>query len=504
MHEKGGSMEITKIPMREKVKPKVGVYVRVSTKKEEQEYSFALQSEYWNRRFANDADVEYIGLFSDEGISGKMMRNRKGLNKLLDLARSGGVDRIYTKSISRFARNYTELLAVARELRDMGIPLIFEKENINTLDPKCGLILTVMSSLAEQELISMSKNQQWAARKRFANGSIELTRIYGYAFSRGKFTVIPEEAAVVKEIFGLYLQGNGIDKISKILAKRGYKTVHGSTEWSRKTVVGMLKNEKYTGNCLLQKNICEMKTKKVNRGELPQYYIENSHEAIISQEDFDAVQRIMGEKVARFHPSGIYNSANRYHLSGKIKCGICGATFKRKTIAKGKTYESIKWSCMTKEGKGKAVCPAHEIKNDVLERLIVEAYNESLDKQYAYSGAESEYARLRELLATEQELKSLHAKGYVSDELYRNENEKILNEIKNREATIQALHSKKMSNKRFEKSTVFTKDMADFLIKATVQDWTVTFEFANGYKTTKKYTNGRAGNVNGKLCKHKA
>lgn len=280
-------MEITKIPMKEKEKPKIGVYVRVSTKKEEQEYSFALQSEYWNKRFGNDENVEYVGLFTDEGISGKMMRNRKGLNKLLELAKSGGIDQIHTKSISRFARNYTELLTVARELRDMGIPLIFEKENINTLDPKCGLILTVMSSLAEQELISMSKNQQWAARKRFANGSIELTRIYGYTFNRGEFTIIPEEAGVVKEIFELYLQGNGVERIAQILTKRGYKTVHGSTAWSRKTVLGMLKNEKYTGNSLLQKSINNLKVKKMNRGELPQYYIENSHEAIISQEVFD-------------------------------------------------------------------------------------------------------------------------------------------------------------------------------------------------------------------------
>lgn len=497
-------MEITKIPMKEKAKPKVGVYVRVSTKKEEQEYSFALQSEYWNRRFANDADVEYIGLFSDEGISGKMMRNRKGLNKLLDLARSGGVDQIYTKSISRFARNYTELLAVTRELRDMGIPLIFEKENINTLDPKCGLILTVMSSLAEQELISMSKNQQWAVRKRFANGSIELSRIYGYDYKKGTLTVKPVEAAVVKEIFELYLQGNGVERIAHILKDEGHLTLHGSTKWNRCSVMRILKNEKYTGNSLLQKTVCYLRTKKKNNGEAPQYYVENSHEAIVSMEDFDAAQRIMREKTIKFHPDGIDNSANRYPLSGKIKCGCCGASYKRKVCAKGKTYECIKWCCITKERKGKTICVANDLKNDVLEKLIVEAYNESLDKQYAYSGAESEYARLRELLATEQELKSLHVKGYVSDELYRNENEKILNEIKNREATIQALQSKKMSNKRFEKSAEFTKDIADFLIRATVKDWTVTFEFMNGIKITKSYTNGRAGNVNGKLCKHKA
>ncbi len=361
-----------------------------------------------------------------------------------------------------------------------------------------------MSSLAEQELISMSKNQQWAARKRFANGSIELTRIYGYAFSRGNFTVIPEEATIVKEIFELYLQGNGVERIAQILTKRGYKTVHGSTVWSRKTVLGMLKNEKYTGNSLLQKSINNLKVKKMNRGELPQYYIENSHEAIISQEVFDEVQCLMREKVLQFHPSGVDNSTNRYPLSGKIKCGICGATYKRKVCAKGTTYETVKWSCGIKDQKGKAFCASHEIKDTVIEQSLIESYNECLDSRYAYSGAETEYQRLKELLATEQELKSLHAKGYISDEQYRTENEKILNEIKCREATIQALQEKKMIDRRFEKSAVFTKNMADFLIRAIVKDWTVTFEFMNGIKITKSYTNGRAGNVNGKLCKHKA
>lgn len=157
----------------------------------------------------------------------------------------------------------------------------------------------------------------------------------------------------------------------------------------------------------MQKSINNLKVKKINKGELPQYYIENSHEAIIPMETFEAVQRMIQEKVARFHPSQLENSRNRYPLSGKIKCGECGATYKRKVCAKGTTYETIKWACGIKDQKGKEFCESHEIKNDVIERLLIEAYNESLDKQFAYSGAESEYTRLRELLATEQELKSI-------------------------------------------------------------------------------------------------
>lgn len=340
----------------------------------------------------------------------------------------------------------------------MGVPIIFEKENINTLDPKCGLILTVMASLAEQEIISMSKNQKWAARKRFANGSIELTRILGYSYEKGKLTVIPHEAAIVREIFDLYLQGNGVTKIAAILEAKGYRTVHNRTDWSRKSVLSVLKNEKYTGNCLLQKNICDMKTKKPNKGELPQYYIENSHEAIIPMEDFERVQKLMQVKVDKFHPNGVDSGGFRYPLSGKIKCGVCGATYKRKTAAKGQTYESIKWTCVVKDVKGKANCDSHEIKNDVVEKLLIEAYNESLDKKYAYSGAAEEYEKLKALLATEQELKTLHTKGYIADAQYRAECDRLLNEIKSREATIQTLQSRKLGEKRFEKSAVLCNE----------------------------------------------
>lgn len=497
-------MEVIKRNAEIKQRPRVGVYVRVSTRKDEQEYSFAFQSKYWIERFENDSSVEFVGLFTDEGISGKSMRNRKGLQKLLDMARNGKVDKIYTKSISRFARNYTETLDVVRELRDIGIPLIFEKENINTLDPKCGLILTVMASLAEQEIISMSNNQKWAARKRFANGSIELSRIYGYTYSQGNLTVKDDEAEVVRLIFEYYLEGYGVEKIAKMLTQEGYKNIHGITEWNKRTVLYMLKNEKYAGNALLQKSVYTLKNKVKNNGIVPQYYIENSHEPIVSTEIFEAVQKLIRERAVKYHHTDANAGERKYPFTGKIKCGICGATYKRKIVAKGKTYECIKWACTIKEYKGKAVCASHDIKNDVLEKLFLEAYNECLDKNFEYPGVKEEYDRLKVLLKTEQELKALRVKGYISDEMYRNETEKVINEIKCREATIQSLQSKKLSDKKFVKSDVLQGDMADFLIKATVVDWTITFEFANGCKITKSYTNGRSGNVNGKLCKHKA
>lgn len=495
-------MMVTKTHAVEKKKIRACAYVRVSTKKEEQHYSFVTQSEYWQKKLGENEEFEYVGLFTDEGISGKSMKNRKGLNEMLDKALKGEIDRIYTKSISRFSRNYTELTATIRELRDMGIPIIFEREGINTLDPKCGLLLSILASLAEEELISMSKNLQWAARKRFANGSVELARIYGYRMIDKQLVINPEEAEFVKMIFRLYLEGNGVVKIARMMDESGFKPIMGGSKWGKSTIRDMLSNEKYIGDSLLQKTCGTLHKRRLNRGELPQYYIENSHEPIISKEDFAKVQEKLHESYLKYNLGVDYSV--RYPLSGKIKCGVCGSNYHRKTCAKGKTYECRKWSCVVKDQRSKAACESHDIKDEVIEKLLVEAFNECLDKQCRHSGVESERDKLQELLKSERELKELRVKGYINESHYKNETERVISDIHKQEELLKAISSQNMNTSKYMKSAEFTKDMADFLVQATVKDWEVTFRFANGYETTRKYTNGRAGNVNGKLCKHKA
>lgn len=270
-------MRVTEIPKRERGKPKVCAYVRVSSNSEEQEDSFLFQSRYWERKFINDSTVEYVGLFSDNGVSGKSMKNRKGLNKMLELARNGGADMIYTKSVSRFARNYAEAITIIRELRDIGVPIIFEKENINTLDPKCELILSVMASLAEEELRSMSENQKWAVRKRFAEGKPDCSRTYGYRVVNNHLVIDQTEAIGVRRIYELYLQGYGATKIAQILDAEGIKTLKDGA-WSSMSVRGILFYEVYIGDHLLQKNVYNMKSRHKNDGELPQYYVQDTHE----------------------------------------------------------------------------------------------------------------------------------------------------------------------------------------------------------------------------------
>ncbi|MCM1224267.1 MAG: zinc ribbon domain-containing protein [Lachnospiraceae bacterium] len=187
----------------------------------------------------------------------------------------------------------------------------------------------------------------------------------------------------------------------------------------------------------------------------------------------------------------------------KIVCGICGTKFVRKTCAKGKTYETVKWSCGFKDRRGKAECASNDIKDDVIERLLIEAYNECVDAKFSCSDAATEENRLKVLLAAEREMRGLYAKGYLSDERYKTESERLLMKIREQEQLIKKLRTQSISADRHKKSATLTQEIADFLISAKVMDWKVTFEFANGYITTKSYTNGRSGNVNGKLCKHK-
>lgn len=492
-------MNIQEIPTKKVEKQRVCAYVRVSTDSDAQEDSFVFQSNYWQKRFENDESVEYIGLFSDEGIGGAFMKKRDGLKRMFQKVRNGEIDRIYTKSVSRFARNKVELMEVVREFRDLGVEIIFESENIHTLDPKCGLILTVMASLAEEELLSMSQNQKWAARKRFANGSVELARILGYDMVDGKLVINEKKAVIVRRIFELYLQGNSFRTICHVLENEGYTPMHGG-RWSKSTITGMLRNEKYCGDSIMQKSYSVMKVQKYNYGELPKYYIQDDHEPIVSREDYQKAQEIMMARGNKYRPRG--SPTALYPLSGKLICGECGTSFKRKTSAHGTPYMCIKWTCRKKDVYGVKECTSHDIKDEVVTRLLIEAYNESLDANNDVNGITEQEEVLRKLIANEQELRQLRAKGYISESKCREETDKILIKIKEQETLIKNLRTRDMVKGKYKKSDELTEQMAEFLVKATIKDWTITFEFQNGYKTTKEYTNGRAGNVNGKLCKH--
>ena len=314
------------------VKPKkrrVAGYARVSTDHDDQLSSYQAQVDYYTNYINKVEDWEFVGIYTDEGISATNTNRREGFKAMIADAKAGKIDLIVTKSVSRFARNTVDSLTAVRELRSIGVEIFFEKENIWTLDSKGELLITIMSSLAQEESRSISENVTWGHRKRFADGKVMIPFSNVLGFERGKdgeLVVNKEEAEIVRMIFRMFLEGMTPHAIAKELTKRGIKSPMGKDTWWEGTVRRMLSNEKYKGDALLQKvftvDFLQKKLKK-NEGEVQQYYVQNDHEAIISPEVFDMVQneleRRSRDREAKYSGVSIY--------SNRIKCGCCGGWY---------------------------------------------------------------------------------------------------------------------------------------------------------------------------------
>ena len=315
-------------PISSRKKRKVAGYARVSTDMEDQQTSYAAQCDYYTSYIQSREDWEFVGLYSDEGISATSTRHREGFNKMVEDALDGKIDLIITKSVSRFARNTVDSLSTIRRLKDNGTECYFEKENIWTFDSKGELLITIMSSLAQEESRSISENCTWGMRKRFADGKVTVPfgRFLGYDRGEdGNLVVNEEQAKIVREIYGLFLQGRSPYQIAKILTEKGIPTPGGKKVWGKAVVESILTNEKYKGDALLKKVYTVdflSKKKKVNEGEVPQYYVEGNHEVIISPAVFDNVQVLMQSR-------GKGNGRNSCVsiFSSKIRCGDCGGWY---------------------------------------------------------------------------------------------------------------------------------------------------------------------------------
>ena len=285
--------KFTSTPINSKKKCRVAGYARVSTDQEEQQTSYQAQVDYYTNYIKSRSDWEFAGLYADDGISATSVKFREGFKRMIADAKAGKIDLIITKSVSRFARNTVDSL---RELKEIGVEIYFEKENIYTLDSKGELLITIMSSIAQEESRSISENVTWGHRKRFADGKVSFAYSTVLGFDRGpngEVVVNHEEAKTVRLIFSLFLEGMTPTAIAKELTERGIKSPKGKDKWCQGTVRRMLSNEKYKGCALLQKQFTiDYLTKKLvrNEGQVPQYYVENNHEAIISPQVFDMVQ----------------------------------------------------------------------------------------------------------------------------------------------------------------------------------------------------------------------
>lgn len=342
--------KLTAMPLESPRKRRVAAYARVSTDSEEQSTSYEAQVDYYTKYIKSRNDWEFVKVYADEGITGTNTKDRVAFKEMVKDALDGKIDLIITKSVSRFARNTVDTLTTVRKLKEKHVEVWFEKENIQTLDSKGELLITIMSSLAQEESRSISENCTWGQRKRFSDGKVTVPfkRFLGYDRGEdGNLVLNPEEAKVIRLLYGLFLEGRSCYGVAKELTARGIKTPGGKDNWSAGTVLGILRNEKYKGDALLQKSFTVdflTKKKKKNEGEIPQYYVKNNHEAIIERETWDYVQ-VMLDQVSK----GRRPASSVSIFSGKIQCGACGDWYGPKLWhSKSKKYRRTVLQCNSK------------------------------------------------------------------------------------------------------------------------------------------------------------
>ena len=390
-----GNMRIIEIPasMRESAgrkntvrKLRVAAYCRVSTEEEEQQGSFEIQKLYYTEKINSTPEWEVAGIYADDGISGVHTKKRDGFNQMIQDCKKRKIDLILTKSISRFARNTLDSIQYVRMLKQMGIAVVFEKENINTATMNSEMILTVLSAFAQAESESISQNVARGKRMGYKHGKFAFPygRIIGYRKGAdGKPEIIPEQAEIIRLIFNSYLQGDSLQSIKAKLETAGALTARGNTAWSAQSIQRILQNEKYCGDVLLQKTFTEdvlTGVHKKNTGQLPQYYIENYHDGIVSKQMFREVQTEIARRNSksaanqRKRRRGRYNS--KYALSERLVCRDCGSPYKRVTWnIHGR--KQIVWRCVNRIEYGTKFCGnSPSIPEEELHRAILKAVHD--------------------------------------------------------------------------------------------------------------------------------
>lgn len=353
-------------------KRRVAGYARVSTDHEDQTTSYESQIKYYTEYISSRSDWEFVKMYSDEGISGTNTKLRVGFKSMIEDALDGKIDLIITKSVSRFARNTVDSLTTVRKLKEVGVEIYFEKENIWTLDSKGELLITIMSSLAQEESRSISENVTWGLRKQFAEGKVHFpyTNVMGFEKGEnGEIVVNQEEAKTVRYIFQQALLGKTPYSIAKDLTQQGILSPSGKKQWNSVTIKRMLRNEKYKGDALLQKTYTIdflTKKKNINKGELPQYYVENNHEAIVDKETFDSVQSALNRKEKHKGSTTIFSS--------KLVCSDCGHYFGSKVWHSTSKYRRVIYQCNGKY-KGEKRCTTPHVTEEEVKEWFVTAFN---------------------------------------------------------------------------------------------------------------------------------
>lgn len=358
-------MEVKKLPTLPTLmkKKQVAAYARVSTGKDAMLHSLSVQVSYYSAYIQKRPEWLYCGVYVDEAVTGTK-NERPEFQRLLSDCRAGKIDMVITKSISRFARNTVTLLETVRELKALGVDVFFEEPNIHTMSAAGEMMLTLLASVAQEESRMTSERMKWRVRKNFEEGVPWNVTILGYTLRNGRFVIVPEEAAIVRQIYDLYLSGKGYAAIADILNAADAKTRYGRV-WNFTSVRWVLRNYAYTGNLLLQTTYSEnhiTKRMRLNTGEMPMYHAQGTHEAIIPQDVYDAVQSEIERRDAKYSDA---DKRRQTPLAGKVFCGICGKRCRRK-----KRHDRQVWICNTFNVHGKNACPAKAVPEDILMPMV--------------------------------------------------------------------------------------------------------------------------------------
>ena len=349
---------------------RTAAYARVSSDSEDQLNSFNAQIRYYTEMLQNSDNAVFVDMYADEGISGTGTAKREEFQRLMSDCRKGKIDRILTKSVSRFARNTKDCLEAIRELKNLGVSVYFEKENIDTGEISSEMLLTLYSQFAQEESMSISRNCRMGVHKRMADGTYKNASVaYGYQYVDGIVKINEKQASIVRRVFKEYLDGKGTNEIANMLNKSNSAKPPNAKEWYPQLISNIITNERYIGDSLLQKKYMTDTLpfqKKINRGEKVQYYITNTHKPIISKEIFEAVQELRRAKSKIYHREP---GDKKYTFSRMIVCNCCGR-FRRKT-----SNQKVYWVCINHDRKGSSVCGVKQIRETEFQAAFIRLWN---------------------------------------------------------------------------------------------------------------------------------
>jgi len=364
-------------------KTRVAAYCRVSTEYDEQESSYEMQVEHYTSYINSNPEWELVEVYADDGISATNTAKRESFNRMIQDCRDGKIDMILTKSISRFSRNTVDCLKYTRELKGMNIAVFFEKENINTLDARGEVLMTIMAALAQQESESLAANVRLGIQFRNQAGKVQVNhnRFLGYTKNEeGGLVIVPEEADIVRRIYAEYMDGRSLLQIKRGLEADGILNGAGNAKWHESNIKQILSNEKYIGDALLQKTytVNTLEKKRVtNNGIVPKYYVEGSHEAVIARDVFLRVQAEIARRANILTDGKRRTYSSRYALSCRVFCGHCGDIYRR-IQWNNRGCKSTVWRCVSRVLKKRSGidCPARTLHEEVLQTAVITAVND--------------------------------------------------------------------------------------------------------------------------------